>query len=286
MNVERYIASGKLEAYVLGELNEAEEQEVLRMAQEHPEVKEELNALERTQEQLAFDCAINPPDSARAALFSQIGVDEAATNAESSLSTGSDSKALNPPSLKSTEKTTTTRMLPRWVPVGMAAAITWIVLATGAALYFWQQWQQTEEDLQIASAQNVEIAQQYDQVQRTSQSLEKQVDILSDPSVQRIALQGLDIAPDAQAVVYWNSNAQSVFLNSAGLPQPGSNQQYQLWAIVDGKPVSAGVVPVDASDDLLTMEQIANASAFAITLEPLGGSAAPTMEAMYVMGEV
>ena len=34
------------------------------------------------------------------------------------------------------------------------------------------------------------------------------------------------------------------------------------------------------------MKQIQGATAFAITLEPLGGKPAPTMDAMYVLGGV
>ena len=136
MNVERYIASGKLEAYVLGELSEAEELEVLRLASEYPEIRQELDALERTQEQLAFENAVAPPDSVRAKLFSQLNFEETASEEPV---TAPEEARQSP----STAFSQTTRRLPRWVPVGMAAAITWIVLSTGAALYFWQQWQQT-----------------------------------------------------------------------------------------------------------------------------------------------
>jgi len=34
------------------------------------------------------------------------------------------------------------------------------------------------------------------------------------------------------------------------------------------------------------MKKIAHASAFAVTLEPRGGSATPTMDQMYVLGKV
>ncbi|MEQ9437550.1 MAG: anti-sigma factor [Cyclobacteriaceae bacterium] len=283
MNVERYIASGKLEAYILGELNAADEQEVLRAASEYPEIREELDVLERTQEQLAFESAVAPPEGVRAALFAQI---ESAETSREETVPHITAEETEKPVVPATKPLQTGRRLPRWVPVGMAASIVWIVLSTGAALYFWQQWQQTEEDLQLASAQNLEVAQQYQRAQENREGLEQQISVLSDPNVQRIALQGLDISPDARAVVFWNANASQVYLNPSGLPALSANQQYQLWAIVDGAPVSAGVVPLESENDLFQMEQIANASAFAITLEPLGGSESPTMEAMYVMGEV
>jgi anti-sigma-K factor RskA len=61
-------------------------------------------------------------------------------------------------------------------------------------------------------------------------------------------------------------------------------KQYQLWAIVDGKPVDAGMV--GDCEGLCKMKVINRAEAFAITLEKEGGSSAPTLTAMYVMGKV
>ena len=45
MDVQKYIASGVLEAYWAGELNEQEMREVEAMASQHPEVKQELEEL-------------------------------------------------------------------------------------------------------------------------------------------------------------------------------------------------------------------------------------------------
>jgi len=64
---------------------------------------------------------------------------------------------------------------------------------------------------------------------------------------------------------------------------PG-DKQYQLWAIVDGKPVSAGLI--EDCNGLCKMTNVPKASMFAITIEPKGGSAAPHLEAMVVAGAV
>ena len=70
------------------------------------------------------------------------------------------------------------------------------------------------------------------------------------------------------------------------LPKPRADKQYQLWAIVDGKPVDAGVFDVDGGAAFVKLKNIPNAQAFAITLENKGGSASPHMDALYVMGKV
>ncbi len=61
--------------------------------------------------------------------------------------------------------------------------------------------------------------------------------------------------------------------------------QYQLWAIADGKPVNAGMY-TEEKDSKIALANIPKAQAFAITLEKKGGSPVPTMENMYVMGEI
>lgn len=76
----------------------------------------------------------------------------------------------------------------------------------------------------------------------------------------------------------------TTYINSSLLPQAAADKQYQLWAIVDGKPVDLGVINKDST--FSTMKQVQNAQAFAITLEPLGGRPAPTMDKMYVLGNV
>jgi anti-sigma-K factor RskA len=112
--------------------------------------------------------------------------------------------------------------------------------------------------------------------------------VLSSPDYQAIALAGTDVSPESAARVFWNPGAEQLYLSPGNLPEPPTGKQYQLWAIVDGSPVSAGVFEVapDAASLQALASQIAQASAFAITLEPRGGSPSPTMEAMYVQGAV
>jgi len=68
------------------------------------------------------------------------------------------------------------------------------------------------------------------------------------------------------------------------LPQAPSGKQYQLWALVDGKPVDAGMI--GDCNGLCRLKNIPRAQAFAITLEREGGSPTPTMDQMYVLGKV
>ena len=72
------------------------------------------------------------------------------------------------------------------------------------------------------------------------------------------------------------------------LPTPASDKQYQLWAIVDGKPVDAGMLDTNPATMMMhVMKPIGGQPiAFAVTLEKMGGSPGPTMSEMYLMGKV
>ncbi len=83
----------------------------------------------------------------------------------------------------------------------------------------------------------------------------------------------------------WNVNTKEVYVADVSLPEVPSDKQYQLWAIVDGKPVDAGMLS-DAKNLAQKMKVFEKAEMFAITLEKKGGSPTPTMEAMYVAGKV
>jgi anti-sigma-K factor RskA len=86
------------------------------------------------------------------------------------------------------------------------------------------------------------------------------------------------------AAVYWDKSTKDVYFLPTKLDQVPAGKQYQLWAIVNGKPVDAGVI--GECNGLCKMRNIPNAEAFAITLEQKGGSPTPTLSEMYVMGKV
>ena len=86
------------------------------------------------------------------------------------------------------------------------------------------------------------------------------------------------------ATVYWDTRTKDVYLFSNNLPPAEPGKQYQLWAMVDGKPVDAGVI--GNCEGLCKLKNIPSAQAFAVTLEKAGGSPVPTMSSLYVMGSI
>ncbi|MRG45993.1 hypothetical protein GFS24_12765 [Chitinophaga sp. SYP-B3965] len=93
--------------------------------------------------------------------------------------------------------------------------------------------------------------------------------------------------PNLLATVFWNPKTKDVILTVNNLPEPAADQQYQLWAIVNGVPVDAGVFEMgDTAKGFQKMKAIEGAQMFAVTLEKKGGSPTPTLTAMYLAGKV
>jgi hypothetical protein len=117
--------------------------------------------------------------------------------------------------------------------------------------------------------------------------MEHSLDIVKDPTMKTVQMPGTKLLPTAMATVYWNQTSKEVFLMPNNLPQPAADKQYQLWAIVDGKPVDMGVFDISKNTEELMqkMKSIDNAEMFAITLENKGGSPTPNLEQMYVAGK-
>jgi anti-sigma-K factor RskA len=110
------------------------------------------------------------------------------------------------------------------------------------------------------------------------------VQLIQDSSVIVVKMKGVAGKENSFATVYWNTRTSDLYLHQNRLPAPPPGKQYQLWAIMDGKPVDAGMLT--SCTTLCKLKNINAAQAFAITLEKEGGSPVPTMSEMYVLGKI
>jgi anti-sigma-K factor RskA len=116
-----------------------------------------------------------------------------------------------------------------------------------------------------------------DKQQQTQQALADQSDFLLHRHTQKVRLQGVAHSHDACAFAYWNPTAQKVYLDLGSLPCPPKGKTYQVWADVEGHMVNAGVIAFLPNGQLQEVRFIEKAESLNITLEPEGGSEAPTV---------
>ena len=141
------------------------------------------------------------------------------------------------------------------------------------------------DQLLVLETQNREMADNIRQVNTRMEGMRQDLSVLINPAYTRVVMNSTQPGLVHQAVIYFNPSEQKVFLNSSTLPPLSENQQYQLWALIDGQPVDAGTFDV-VQDEFQQMRSFERADAFAVTVEPKGGSTSPTLEKMQVYGEV
>lgn len=261
MNIEEYISSGILEAYALGELSAAERSAVEKNLAQYPQLQKELAAIEAVQEELLMKAAIQPRASVKAAIMANIPVAKAETKVVVMQS--------------STWK---------WAA---AASIAIALVASYLAYEYHDRWRSSEDNLTKLIAQNRQMAQDYNIVNQRIDKMQTDMHVIGNPDFSRVVMAGHEQnAPGSQAYVYWNEKTQEVYLSIQNMKELAYENQYQLWAMVDGKPVNAGVFDLNTTTGLLKMKEMKGASAFAVTIEPRGGRPTPTLEKLQMIGNV
>ena len=265
-DIKAYIESGILELYVLGDLNHEERTEVEIMLVKYPELKFELNAIEDAMVDYAQKTAVEPPTYMRDRILGSLD-HELSDN--SSINESSNKKVVN---LKQYN----------FYKFAFAACLALLLLSIYLLISLNSKLQQT--NAQIASLQS-----EKQQFAKTVSFKNGELEVFQDASFRFLNLQGTPKVPNAKLTIAWSPLKRKVWidLKSVQMPVNDKNHQYQLWALVKGKPISLGVFnkTADSTSDMKEMKSVELAEAFAVTLEPQGGSVVPTMDQMMVIGK-
>nr|WP_262904716.1 anti-sigma factor [Hymenobacter lucidus] len=169
----------------------------------------------------------------------------------------------------------------------MAASVALLVLSAAANLILYNRWQSSETQLVALQADQSRVASTMQAVEKRLDTRTQELAVLRSEQFNAVELAGTPVAPEAKARVLYNKATKAVYVDVRNLPTLPEGKQYQLWAMDKGKPVDAGMLAAatTAGDSLQQMKNIANAEAFAMTVEPAGGSENPTMETMTVLGK-
>jgi anti-sigma-K factor RskA len=270
VDVQEYISSGIVESYVLGLASMEESAEFERMCAAYSEVRAARNAFETQLEETLQQQKLEPPRELKSSIFSRIGMEK-------------DEQVARPPQRKPT-------LVPRIGFAKYVAAASLILLAGSVLLnlYLLNQYKKSIAQYKDLVAAQSQVASANQALQTKLGNYENALSLMKNPLMEIIKLPGVPTspAPLSLATVYWNTDTKDVYLLLNQLPKNVSDKQYQLWAIVNGKPVDAGTFDMEEGVSFVKLKTIPKAEAFAITLEKRGGSETPTMKAMFVMGNV
>lgn len=257
MNTTAYIQSGAIESYVLGLATEAEQQELEALCRQYPAVLDARVSFELALEAQLMKGAVEPPAAVK----------------EKILSAFSDKPVFHKEAQKDSPAPILTINRWKW----LAAAC---LIAVAATLF--QTYRLTTENKRLQTV-NRELNNRLDHSNHTDALLALKP-VIDKPSVVWSTMLEPQNTAHCAAHIYWDTLSSTTYLLLGNIPAPLTTRQFQLWAITANQsPVSLGTFDISKEGQLLQMKQVQNAKAFIITIEPKGGSTAPTTKSTYAV---
>ena len=253
MNILEYISSGIIEQYVMGLCNETEKKEVESLRRHYPEFDKAIIDYEILLEenmQKNFTLPSAETDDIILKKLGQLQPDQIT--------------ASSPVIVKKTN----------WLKPLAAAAIL-LLIVSGYFIYSLNN-KATELRNQLAGSN------------KTSATLPlADYKIMLDPKITPVAMYGVGTHAICRCTMFWDKKTGKIYIMIHHLPLSSSSKDYQLWAMVDGKPVNIGIINDAIRGRFIEMENVpAAAKAFSVTLEKAGGNPTPTMEEEYLRGTI
>ncbi len=270
MNIQEYISSGIIESVVLGLASPAETDELMRLRRQYPELDKAVTDFEQSLEQHGLSKTVTPPPAIRQELFNKL---------ESEFS---DTPVV--PMIAASEKIPGRLVIPAFWKYVAAAGLILFLGNIVVSLVLYNKYQELNNAYAQLQGSYLDLQQKSNADSERFITLYRDVQMMQDSSMAVVKMMGISGKESNMATVYWDKRTKDVYVFNNNLPPAETGKQYQLWAIVDGKPVDAGMI--GNCEALCKLKNIPSAQAFAVTLEKEGGSPTPTMTAMYVMGKV
>ncbi|WP_211166228.1 anti-sigma factor [Mucilaginibacter robiniae] len=248
-----------------------ERAEVETMAKAHSAIRAELNEIEQSVMSYADAHSIDPADALRNrvlnSLLTNLGDDRTFTRGK-----------FNQPEARVVPIKPTTSIFYKYA---FAACLLLLCISMAALGLVYKRLQQSNQQLYSMQVHEQQFAHQV-------KLMDDELSVFHDSSYRVVKLKGTPHSPSSSLMVAWNPGKKQVMIDMhhAQMPNIDQKHQYQLWAIASGKPVDLGVFDATPSDSLQMkfMKPILLADAFAVTVEPRGGSTEPTMNQMVAMG--
>ena len=242
--------------HALGLTSSAEATQVVDWVAQFPEVKAELEAIEKSLELYATDHAITPSSNLRSVILNKLDTTEVK------------------------QAGMVRSISPAWKYMAAAS----LLLLLGSVYLNMNYYSKLKNADNALKSSQQELVAVNDQLR----SMNNEMDVVKNKYSKAVSLEGMDAAPEAAAKIFWMKNTGEVYIDPSNLPEAPAGKQYQLWAFVDGKPVDGGMIITGNKGNeyhIQKMKTFGKAEAFAVTLETTGGNPTPKGD-LYVMGKL
>ncbi|MFG6686385.1 anti-sigma factor domain-containing protein [Mariniflexile sp. HNIBRBA6329] len=251
--ITTFLNSGLLEKYLLGETTSAETEMVESYISKYPGVQNAYNTLQYNLEIVAKSNAVEAPKSILNNILDEL--DEA-------------------PVVKM--NTATRQKL--WYKFSVAASIAALIFA-GNSYFLHLKNQKLAEENQVVVDEIFDLRSDIDANNKKLDDIMNQFMELNDPDTYKYIMQGNSRAKNLKTVAYINPKDKTSMIDVVSLPQLPEEQCYQIWAELQGKMVSLGIL-TEADRQLRAIPYTENALALNITIEPKGGNTTASLDRM------
>ena len=249
--ISTFLNSGLLEKYLLGETTSVETEMVESYISIYPEVQNTYNTLQFNLEILAKSNAVEAPKSILNNILDEL--DET-----------------------SVIKMTPTRKYKSWYKFSVAASIAALIFA-GSSMYFYDQNQKLHNETLVVDEEIADLRNDIENNNKMLDNVMRQLLKLNNPETEKYIMSGNERAKDLKTVAYINSKEKTSMIDVVSLPQLPEEQCYQIWAELQGKMVSLGILN-EADRRLINIPYAEDALALNITIEPKGGNNIASVE--------
>jgi anti-sigma-K factor RskA len=245
LNIENYISSGIIEQYVMGLCSAEEKNELELLRQKDTVLNKAIINFEIELENRMM----------RNAFLPGVQTDDKILNALQSLGNVAPVVAMQ------TEDKKVKRF--SWVKMVAAASV---LLFSVSAFFNYTQYKENKEQAEELVAKN-----------NLPQSLPiANYSILKDPTITPVAMMGVGYHAICRCTMFWDKKTGKAYVMIHHLVPSGDNNEYQLWANVNGKQVSVGMINDAIRDRFIEVSGVPEGSKeFIVTMEKNGGATVP-----------
>lgn len=263
MKKEQLKESGLLELYVLGKANEQEVKLIQQFSSES-EIQQELVEIEKA--------LIN--EAKRSGNFPQASLKEKLDNTLGF--SAQESSTIN-----------ITKVVPlknNYQLLAVAASFA-LLLSIGLNLLQYSSNSKTEKQLASIYSINDILKSEVGITKDDNKFLSSVVSFFEKGKIEGIPIKCTETGHE-WGMVYHDSKTGKTSVVPADLPKIKADQSYQLWAVVNGKPVDLGIIPNEnvGTEHFTMLKEAINPEAFCITIESFGGASDPSMEMLVAQG--
>lgn len=257
MDINKYISSGIIEMYVMGLCSEDEKSELEMLRRQYPELNNAILQYEKELEE-KMQQEISLPSS----------------EADERILKSFDS--LQKPIAVIGDVADNKMKTMQWLKPAAAAAV--ILLAVSS--YF-------NYTLFKKNRKQEQVSKTGDEKGNIPTLPLADYNIMKNPTITPVAMYGVGLHAICRCTMFWDKKTGKIYMMIHHLPESSAGKDYQLWAMVNNKPVNVSVFKADIRGRFIELKSVpAGTNGFIVTLEKTGGSQSPTVDETYLKGDI